>query len=962
MNENQTSWRSHLRSAFEVGKGKMRLRSLKKERQQHEQQKSEAIAALGAHAWEQQIQGEPFADVRRQLTDLEQRQDILQGEAEKLQAVRAEAQAEKRRLEDLHGQRIATAEAQLKASNKQLNAAKALRKEREKAHKRLLSQEASTRKALATAQGRLKQAESEPDAAAQADGLRLKISKAEQTLAELTRKLAETSQGLPLRIAEQEQRQQEVDRQTGSLDHERAERVRVLQPVEESLRDVGEQLVTLGMQQAEFTAHKDAALAALGGKVQAVRPSCEALAEDYQRIDAKDADLARVDLEASALEQSIANSGPGARRIVYSILAVVFLLAVGVGFFAFRHYGLILPGTSIEGDLAVRVFDTTGESVVGASTVLFFAGGPVAQYTDINGAANLSLDAAEGRRGRLIVESEGFRIHEQELRIEPNLVEVRLEPPAPEMADVVVRALDSSTHKPVAGAEVLMLANGDTLSQVTDSHGICKFTLAFNETKAEVQMSVESKGYDIKHHRVTLLPDQVQDINLDRAAAELAVAPFEISRALERNFREAEEHRLAPGTRAMGSLRAEAITQYTFVGYFNTPVLFSIQQNAGSEARIYDQKDFLVQEFGFFFDRDREFPFTPQEDGEYRLEVDGGDQGGTYTLTMAYVGGPPETRNHRRTLVQDHSEKGMIAAGAFDDFALRGQANKPVLLKVQRSSGSLSYHVEIFSPDETLIEKHGTYAGGTQSIPFTPREDGIYAVRILGAYSFGSYTLAVDSLETGNRESVVALEFGKSQRGELAVSAHHDYRFRGNTNTPLLITCQRSQGSLNYGFQIYDAQNRRIAEHGTFGGSTVEVPFTPPEDGEYRLRIYGSYHFGSYLLTMDFLDGPPETRDQVQPLPVGGSHDGRIGAGAYDEYSVAGRAGQPLVLTLQRQSGNLGYSIRIIDAEGIEVANPGTFGGGIQQIPFTPVVDGTLRVRVTANPQFGSYVISLNEG
>ena len=52
MNANKTSWTTHLRGAFEVSKWKIQLRGLRKKRQRHEQEKAEAVTALGAHAWQ----------------------------------------------------------------------------------------------------------------------------------------------------------------------------------------------------------------------------------------------------------------------------------------------------------------------------------------------------------------------------------------------------------------------------------------------------------------------------------------------------------------------------------------------------------------------------------------------------------------------------------------------------------------------------------------------------------------------------------------------------------------------------------------------------------------------------------------------------------------------------------------------------------------------------------------------
>ena len=966
MNENKSSIGTYLRNVMDLGKGKLKLGSLRKRRRGHEQQKLEAVAALGAHAWQLQVQGESFGAVSGQLAELERQQDILRARVEELGASRVERLAEKKRLGEHHGKRVAEAEAQHKACQEELRASTALRKKWEKAAKRLRSQRTSAKKALASDQDRLRKAESEPGATAQVENLRQRISGTETTLAELTHKLQETTDGIPQRLAEEAQRQEETTQKKKRLDAERAERARVLGPVEESLQKLGESLATDEKQQSELTARKADALGQLGTQVNAVRPASEALAEDYQRIDAQDAALERADLEISALEREIATAKPGARRVLYGTLAAAVLAATVVGYFAFRNYRFSLPGASLEQDLAVRVSDASGESVFGASTVLFFEGGPVAQYTDIHGAATLVLDESRRRRGRLVVEAKGFRIHEQEVRLESSLHEIRLEPPAPELADVIVRSLDSSTRKPVAGAEILLLANGDTFSQVTDSHGISKFTLAFYDAKADAQVSVDFKGYEIEHQRVTLLPDRVQDVNLDREAAELAIAPFDIQEALLRNFRNVEDHLLEPGTRATGALRSGATVRYAFPGRFNTPVLFTVQRTDGDlyyDVLFHDEKDFEVGEFGTYSDaRTKWLAFTPRADGEHRLHLRGDRYGGSYAVTMAYLSGPPEMRNKTRTLSPEKSEKGMLAAGSFDNFEFQGAHNVPVLIKIQSVSGYLYYGVTIYDSEGKSLVEHGRFSDDqTHQFPFTPAEDGTYRVSVWGSRYYGRYTLALSRLGGKQRNQVRVLEPGQSHNGELAVGAYDDYGFQGHANTPLLLTLQRSSGSLYYNLEIFDGQDRRLAEHGQYSSGIQQIPFTPKADGQYRLRAFGSRHFGRYVVSIKQLSGPPEERNRVRPLDPGGSYTGTIGAQAYDEYGIQSSAGSALTLTLQRHSGPLRYWVEIFDAEGNELGEHGWFSSGIQRIDLAPPTESTLRVRVTANESFGRYVIGLNE-
>ncbi|HEX9730672.1 MAG TPA: hypothetical protein VGG06_01655 [Thermoanaerobaculia bacterium] len=961
---------SHLRGAVALSKWKVRLGRLRKERQRTEQERSRAAAELGARAWELQIRDDRYAPCFDQLTTLEQQRSDVRSAADRLRASVSQQESERKRIDSELTARISEVEAELAKRNEQLAAATGSRKEAEKLLNKLQSQQKATHKALTAARAGLQKAESAPPESperAKAEPLRGEIARHERDLGALGQQVPPATEEVKRRTGHEAERQLAVDQQKERLARERDTRTRTLQPIDETLKQLRAELTAADKRATSLDEQRAHGIAELGVQVNAARPPAGELAEAYARVDRQDAELALVASEVGALEERIAAAGSGARLTYYSLIAASIVGVVVAGWVALRFFGWDFSfdlGGGSKGEVSLRVADGISEPVLGASAVLFFPGGPVAQYTDIHGAATLTLDEARGRRGRLVVEATGYRIHEQEIRLETgSLVEVRLAPPDPVAASVIVRALDRATGEPVARAEVAVLATGDSFSQVTDSNGITKFTLDFLDSKADVQVSVKSGGFEVKHQNTTLLPDRVQDVSLDRADVQLLIAEFDVEDAILRNFREVAGTELSPGTRATGQLRAGTVAGYTFAGQANTPVLFTVQRTDGELSYyglIYDPKDFLLEEHGRFYDGTYSIPFTPTADGEYKLHMKGQSQGGKYAVTMSYLSGPPEKRNQVTQLTLDRSEKGMLAVGAFDDFSFNGSANTPLLLQIQRSSGELGYEVELLDDQGTSLARYGRFWDRLESVPFTPPGSGRYLARLRGSRNFGSYTLAMKLV--AEDQEVKPLQMGLGEEASLALGAFVEYSLDGHYNTPVLLTLQRKSGELGYSLEIYDSQDRKLTSHGRFWDGTHKVPFTPQADGVYRLRFNAEANYGSFVLSANYYSGPPAARNQIEVLPVGGSHSGALAAGAFDEYTLDGTLGHRVMITTQLSSGNLAYWVQIYDEAGNKVAEHGRFYDGTQRLDFEPPADGPYKIRVWAEREFGSYVITLNEG
>lgn len=249
-----------------------------------------------------------------------------------------------------------------------------------------------------------------------------------------------------------------------------------------------------------------------------------------------------VNRPAGEVTQNYGNQGSGANSGSNwgSISTIIHNYASPGGFFIFLPILIILLITASSYQFLnqlfvtavhIRVADTQGKSVAGAAVLLSSKDGLLSDYSDSNGSVSFHVRSTR-QQARLIVETEQYEIHERQfVPALEETVEVHLKERSGDTASFIVRVVDTTNSRPVPNARILLLVEGDPLSQVTDSNGIAKYDLDFPLTgKLEAKLSVDTVDYQIDYQWVTILPNKVQDINLDPEQGTL-----EVSETLEGN-------------------------------------------------------------------------------------------------------------------------------------------------------------------------------------------------------------------------------------------------------------------------------------------------------------------------------------------------------------------------------------------------------------------------------------------
>ena len=198
------------------------------------------------------------------------------------------------------------------------------------------------------------------------------------------------------------------------------------------------------------------------------------------------------------------------------------------------------------------------------------------------------------------------------------------------------------------------------------------------------------------------------------------------------------------GESVTGSIANGSYNEYVFVGYSNTPVLFTMQSTKGNfwaGVRVNNSNNLSVLKSEFVRRIDK-IPFTPQTDDAYILRITGERNFGDYVIELSYISGPPHERNRPRLISMNGNRLGNIAKDSFDEYTFRGHANEAILFTLQPTEGNFWAGVRIFNSRKIQVLK-SEFVRPIEKIPFTPQSDDEYTIRITGERNFGSYVIVL---------------------------------------------------------------------------------------------------------------------------------------------------------------------------------------------------------------------------
>ena len=227
-------------------------------------------------------------------------------------------------------------------------------------------------------------------------------------------------------------------------------------------------------------------------------------------------------------------------------------------------------------------------------------------------------------------------------------------------------------------------------------------------------------------------------------------------------------------------------------------------------------------------------------------------EGETVAVTVTYTSigevGPGE-------LAPGITRTGTVAENAFDDYSFVGVENVPLTFDFTGTGEERNgrYSVSVYRAgelEEPLFSSNLLNASlSSPLLGFAPPKNGSYVFRIRGEGDVVDYDVTAGYLNGSpeERSDPTLLQEGDEVQGAVTIDSYDEYRFSGTFNEPVLLsfsydlTDTRYRGGLYV--EVYRAgQSEPLLTSRVFVtyGAPPEIDFTPPEDGDYLVRVLGS--------------------------------------------------------------------------------------------------------------------------
>ena len=198
---------------------------------------------------------------------------------------------------------------------------------------------------------------------------------------------------------------------------------------------------------------------------------------------------------------------------------------------------------------------------------------------------------------------------------------------------------------------------------------------------------------------------------------------------------------------------------------------------------------------------------------------------------------------------------GAVAENAFDDYSFVGFENVPLTFDFTGTGEERNgrYSVSVYRAgelEEPLFSSNRLNASlSSPLLGFAPPEDGSYVFRIRGEGDVVDYDVTAGYLNGSpeERSDPTLLQEGDEVQGAVTINSFDEYRFGGTFNEPVLLSFSYDLDDTRYRgglyVEVYRAgQPEPLLTSRVFVtfGTPPEIDFTPPEDGDYLVRVVGS--------------------------------------------------------------------------------------------------------------------------
>ena len=211
---------------------------------------------------------------------------------------------------------------------------------------------------------------------------------------------------------------------------------------------------------------------------------------------------------------------PSKKKMSPTIIGAIITVIGGI---VIALLGFFLPKISISNADKIAIIahvtnlnDNT--AIANAQVIILAKGVSYTAHTDTQGIAAFTIDQPEKGNTQVFVQAAQYVAYDANVPLEGDQnFDIPLTPVGSGDHHVIVRVVDTDAKTPLESASVVLTANGNIFSQPTDSNGISRFVLSFTTSLLDAQIQVTKGNFKTNQQNVTLQPETVQDIRLDRS-------------------------------------------------------------------------------------------------------------------------------------------------------------------------------------------------------------------------------------------------------------------------------------------------------------------------------------------------------------------------------------------------------------------------------------------------------------
>jgi|GEM_PF-5560934 len=417
---------------------------------------------------------------------------------------------------------------------------------------------------------------------------------------------------------------------------------------------------------------------------------------------------------------------------------------------------------------------------------------------------------------------------------------------------------------------------------------------------------------------------------------------------------------------------ATEVDTFVFTGQSGDIVFIRINRTSGGvnpKLRLYNPSGTLIttaNPIPYNYNRAEIVDIKLLTSGNYSLLVtdDNGAQTGGYYLKLESITRPGQ----QDTLVYGELVVDSIPAlTEMDVYRFAGLAGEKVLLRMNRTSGSLEPTMRLYGPNDSLVTLANPvayYANRCEIIDFVLPASGTYTLFALDVDGFqtGGYGLTVESVPRPGQPDTLA--YGElSQDTISAVTAIDVYRFAGLTGEKIWLRMNRTSGSVNPSLRLYGPNDSvvTLANPVAYYANRCEIiDFVLPASGTYTLFALDDdgFNTGGYNLRLQCRQ---DIRAKADTLVLNSGRQGSLSAlGDMFGYVFLAPVATTVTIRLTRLSGSFEPLVELADASDDLIASvSGTSEATIAGL----VIPGgwyTIFVSDVDGDEAGNYEIYLN--